>query len=178
MEVITPARLLLFISLTGTIFHFYSSFTILYETNEGIIKLQELLRGATRMRISLRQLKGPNYQDVLKDLRASGESHIILDCQASKVPEILRQAQQLKLTSPYYQYLLTTLVSISRSRYFLPSPLYILNCRSSCVCQFYPLACFSLSNQVHNIVTLLAKIPSILFTKIMYDNYREDFRRT
>ena len=34
----------------------------------------------------------------------------ILDCAASKVPEILRQAQQLKLTSPYYQYLLTTLV--------------------------------------------------------------------
>jgi hypothetical protein len=78
----------------------------------GIIKLQELLKGATKMRISLRQLKGPDYQDVLKDVRASGESHIILDCQASKVPEILRQAQQLKLTSPYYQYLLTTLVRL------------------------------------------------------------------
>ncbi|OWA54135.1 Glutamate receptor ionotropic, kainate 2 [Hypsibius exemplaris] len=87
----------------------WNSFTVLYETNEGIIKLQELLRGATKMRISLRQLKGPDYHDVLKDVRASGESHIILDCAAHKVPDILRQAQQLKLTSPYYQYLLTTL---------------------------------------------------------------------
>ncbi|XP_055333034.1 glutamate receptor ionotropic, kainate 2-like [Paramacrobiotus metropolitanus] len=87
----------------------WPSFTILYETNEGIIKLQELLRGATKMKVSLRLLKGPDYHDVLKDVRASGESRIILDCHVSKVPDILHQAQQLKLTSPYYQYLLTTL---------------------------------------------------------------------
>ena len=48
---------------------------------------------------------------ILKDIKASSETHIVLDCQALSIPEILKQAQQVGIMTAYHNWLITSLVS-------------------------------------------------------------------
>ncbi|XP_055345947.1 glutamate receptor ionotropic, kainate 3-like isoform X2 [Paramacrobiotus metropolitanus] len=88
----------------------WSSFTILYEHPDGLLKFRDMLNYVSfRFTITSRQLIGSDYRSVLRELRNSGENRIILDCATSSLARILRHAQQLKLLTRDYQYLLTTL---------------------------------------------------------------------
>lgn len=100
----------------------WQSCLILYEESEGLVRLQEVLKISPKlmeMKLQIRQLiAGPNkdYRPLLKDIKNYGETRIVLDCAPENVYEILRQAQQVGITSAYHTYLITTLV---RSIYYV-----------------------------------------------------------
>ncbi|KAB0791738.1 hypothetical protein PPYR_03538 [Photinus pyralis] len=90
----------------------WKSFTIIYESNEGLVRLQELLKahGPYEFPITVRQLgEGPDYRPLLKQIKNSAESHIVLDCSTEKIYDVLKQAQQIGMMSDYHSYLITSL---------------------------------------------------------------------
>ncbi|CAH1993009.1 unnamed protein product [Acanthoscelides obtectus] len=90
----------------------WKSFTIIYENNEGLVRLQELLKaqGPYESPIAIRQLgEGSDYRPLLKQIKNSAESHIVLDCTTPRIYEVLKQAQQIGMMSDYHSYLITSL---------------------------------------------------------------------
>ncbi|XP_044738243.1 glutamate receptor ionotropic, kainate 2 isoform X2 [Chrysoperla carnea] len=90
----------------------WKSFTIIYENNEGLVRLQELLKahGPSEFPITVRQLgEGTDYRPLLKQIKNSAESHIVLDCSTERIYDVLKQAQQIGMMSDYHSYLITTL---------------------------------------------------------------------
>ncbi|XP_054269961.1 glutamate receptor ionotropic, kainate 2 isoform X1 [Macrosteles quadrilineatus] len=90
----------------------WKSFTIIYENNEGLVRLQELLKahGPSEFPIAVRQLgEGTDYRPLLKQIKNSAESHIVLDCSTEKIYNVLKQAQQIGMMSDYHSYLITSL---------------------------------------------------------------------
>ncbi|VVD06063.1 unnamed protein product [Leptidea sinapis] len=66
----------------------WKSFTIVYENSDGLVRLQEPL---------------------LKQIKNSAESHIVLDCATERIRDVLQQAQQIGMMSDYHSYLITSL---------------------------------------------------------------------
>lgn len=90
----------------------WRSFTILYETNDGLVRLQELLKayGSSEFPITVRQLTDSgDFRPLLKQIKNSGQAHIVLDCSTDKVYDVLKQAQQIGMMSDYHSYLITSL---------------------------------------------------------------------
>ncbi|KAL3278738.1 hypothetical protein HHI36_016268 [Cryptolaemus montrouzieri] len=90
----------------------WKSFTIIYENNEGLVRLQELLKahGPYEFPITVRQLgSGSDYRPLLKQIKNSAESHIVLDCSTERIYDVLKQAQQIGMMSDYHSYLITSL---------------------------------------------------------------------
>ncbi|XP_049532370.1 glutamate receptor ionotropic, kainate 2 isoform X1 [Anopheles darlingi] len=90
----------------------WKSFTIIYETNEGLVRMQELLKahGLSDYPITVRQLSDSgDYRPLLKQIKNSAESHIVLDCSIERIYEVLKQAQQIGMMSDYHSYLITSL---------------------------------------------------------------------
>ncbi|KAL9900013.1 kainate-type ionotropic glutamate receptor subunit 1D isoform 1-T1 [Glossina fuscipes fuscipes] len=90
----------------------WRTFTIIYESNDGIVRLQELLKahGQTPYPITVRQLTDTgDYRPLLKQIKNSAEAHIVLDCSTDKIYEVLKQAQQIGMMSDYHSYLITSL---------------------------------------------------------------------
>lgn len=50
------------------------------------------------------------YRPLLKQIKNSAESHIVLDCSTEKIYDVLKQAQQIGMMSDYHSYLITSLV--------------------------------------------------------------------
>lgn len=50
---------------------------------------------------------------LLKQIKNSAESHIVLDCSTEKIYDVLKQAQQIGMMSDYHSYLITSLVRFS-----------------------------------------------------------------
>jgi len=48
---------------------------------------------------------------LLKQIKNSAESHVVLDCSTEKIYDVLKQAQQIGMMSDYHSYLITSLVS-------------------------------------------------------------------
>ncbi|CAD7092223.1 unnamed protein product [Hermetia illucens] len=90
----------------------WKSFTIIYENNDGLVRLQELLKahGPSSFPITVRQLSDTgDYRLLLKQIKNSAEAHIVLDCSTDKIYEVLKQAQQIGMMSDYHSYLITSL---------------------------------------------------------------------
>lgn len=90
----------------------WKSFTIIYETNEGLVRLQELLKahGPSEFPIAVRQLSDSgDYRTLLKQIKNSAEAHIVLDCTTEKIYEVMKQAQQIGMMSDYHSFLITSL---------------------------------------------------------------------
>lgn len=51
------------------------------------------------------------FRPLLKQIKNSAESHIVLDCSTEKIYNVLKQAQQIGMMSDYHSYLITSLVS-------------------------------------------------------------------
>lgn len=47
---------------------------------------------------------------LLKEVKKTGEVHIVLDCATEKIQEVLKQAQQIGMMTAYHNYLITSLV--------------------------------------------------------------------
>ncbi|KAH1017767.1 hypothetical protein HUJ05_008364 [Dendroctonus ponderosae] len=93
----------------------WKSFTIIYENNEGLVRLQELLKahGPYEFPITVRQLgEGNDYRPLLKQIKNSAESHIVLDCSTPRIYDVLKQAQQIGMMSDYHSYLITSLARL------------------------------------------------------------------
>ncbi|XP_071747530.1 glutamate receptor ionotropic, kainate 2 isoform X1 [Lepeophtheirus salmonis] len=89
----------------------WMSYTILYEDNQGLMRLQELLKSPINsdVKISVRQLPiNDDYRALLKEVKKTGEVHIILDCSFEKIQTILKQALQIGMMTPYHNYLITS----------------------------------------------------------------------
>ncbi|XP_047738082.1 glutamate receptor ionotropic, kainate 2 [Hyalella azteca] len=87
----------------------WSKFTIIYESVEGLVRVQELLKDDL-FRISLRQLPtSGDFRPLLKECKKSGSSHVVLDVERLHVTEVLRQAQQVGMMTSYHHYFITSL---------------------------------------------------------------------
>ncbi|CAG0924413.1 unnamed protein product [Notodromas monacha] len=74
-------------------------FTILYSDNEGLFRLQEILKirppPDKELKLTIRQLiPDEDNRPLLKALKKAGETHIVLDCPVEKIYSILEQALQ------------------------------------------------------------------------------------
>lgn len=50
---------------------------------------------------------------LLKEVKKSGEIHIVLDCATEKIQSVLKQAQQVGMMTAYHNYLITSLVRMN-----------------------------------------------------------------
>lgn len=51
------------------------------------------------------------FRPLFKEIKASGENHIVLDCKADKILDILRQARSVEMMGDYHSFIITSLVS-------------------------------------------------------------------
>ena len=58
------------------------------------------------------QLVSYFFRPLLKDIKASGETRIVLDCKTEHIQEVLKQAQQVGVMTAYHNYFITSLVSV------------------------------------------------------------------
>lgn len=95
----------------------WKSFTIIYEHDDAFIRLQEILRIPRGFEdlITMRQLEGGDYRPLLKEIKASGERHIVLDVQTETIMRVLEQALEVHLADEYIEYLILNLVSCVHS---------------------------------------------------------------
>ena len=87
---------------------------ILYEAEEGLVRLQEVIKMAktfSGIKVTLRQLDSDStdYRPLLKEIKKSEETRIVLDCDFSKIEMILQQANEIELMTDYHNYLITSL---------------------------------------------------------------------
>ncbi|XP_071521274.1 glutamate receptor ionotropic, kainate 2-like isoform X2 [Panulirus ornatus] len=90
----------------------WKSFCILYEDNEGLVRMQELLKtpAPNEFKVSIRQLpRGNDYRLLLSEIKNTLEQNIILDCKTEKVGEVLKQAQQIGIMSSFHNYIISSL---------------------------------------------------------------------
>jgi len=92
----------------------WKSFVILYENEESLVRLQELIKlpkTFSGVQITLRQLTPDtlDYRPLLKEIKKSEETRVILDCDFDKVELILRQADEVNLLTDYHAYMVTSL---------------------------------------------------------------------
>ncbi|XP_047500092.1 glutamate receptor ionotropic, kainate 2-like [Penaeus chinensis] len=89
----------------------WTSFTILYEDNDGLVRLQELFKvPPKKYKITLLQLPDHrDYRDVLRKVLISSEYNLILDCKTENVERVLKQAQQVGLMTALHSFLITSL---------------------------------------------------------------------
>lgn len=90
----------------------WRSFTVLYESDDALIRLQGVLQGRNMgdNPITVRQLEaGKDYRPLLKEIKLSTETKIILDCAPENILDILRAAVNVKMMDVYCSYLLTSL---------------------------------------------------------------------
>lgn len=69
----------------------------------------------------VRQLdEGDDYRPVLRTVKNSGSTNIILGCRIDVLPEVLKQAQQVGLMVSEYSFIVSNLVNVylSESIYF------------------------------------------------------------
>ncbi|CAG0921786.1 unnamed protein product [Notodromas monacha] len=104
----------------------WETFALLYEDFHGFIGLQTLLRPNSpdniRRSFIIRKLpEDGNYRHLLREIKATGYTKIILDCNSSKLYDILEQAQQIGMMTEAHSYLTTTLdmhtVDLERFQY-------------------------------------------------------------
>ncbi|XP_072932697.1 glutamate receptor ionotropic, kainate 2-like isoform X2 [Epargyreus clarus] len=87
------------------------TYTLLYDDDHGLIRLQEILKHATAdHKWMVRRLKpGEDNRPLLKSLKATGVTRVILDCPSDRVLEYLRHANEVKFFEDYMSYVLMSL---------------------------------------------------------------------
>nr|XP_037875292.1 glutamate receptor ionotropic, kainate 2 [Bombyx mori] len=89
----------------------WTTYTLLYDDDQGLIRLQEILKHAdSEVKWLVRKLApGEDNRTLLKTLKATGETRVILDCPAHRVLDYLRQAREVNFFEDYMSYILTSL---------------------------------------------------------------------
>ena len=95
----------------------WKSLVIVYQDEKSLVKLQEIIsmpKNFDDIKITLRQLY-PDSNDqrpLFKEIRKSGETRIVLDCEFQYIEYLLKQADEVGLVNDYHNYLITSLVRI------------------------------------------------------------------
>ncbi|OWR43841.1 hypothetical protein KGM_209173 [Danaus plexippus plexippus] len=89
----------------------WNTYTLLYDDDQGLIRLQEILKNAQpgHKWLARRLRPGEDNRPLLKLLKAYGETRVIIDCPANRVLEYLRQAHEVKFFEDYMSYILMSL---------------------------------------------------------------------
>ncbi|KAF5301498.1 hypothetical protein FQR65_LT08801 [Abscondita terminalis] len=90
----------------------WKKYAIVYENDEGLIRLQELFKshGPQDQPIIVKKLgSGPDHRPLLKEIKSSSVFQILLDCDSDHILDILEQAKEVKLLEEYHSYILTSL---------------------------------------------------------------------
>ncbi|OQV23175.1 Glutamate receptor ionotropic, kainate 2 [Hypsibius exemplaris] len=94
---------------TALIRHFnWTSFALLYDDAESLIRASDLLDGMNELRPDVFKINPTNVTTTLADVKASGVSFIVLDCPGKVAYKVLKAAQKMKMTTYYFHYILTT----------------------------------------------------------------------
>lgn len=93
----------------------WTSFTILYETPEWLPRVAKLLElydsngyTVTVRRIDL-NLSTKNFRSILRRVKLSTDTCIVIECSIDSLAEILKQAQQVGLLIDKYEFIITNL---------------------------------------------------------------------
>lgn len=88
----------------------WSSFIILYEDNESLIRISGLLQPQKKLSVEIKQLSPlGNFRDIFRNIIKSEQTNIFLDCTIAILPEVLKQAQQTGMMIAKYNYIVTCL---------------------------------------------------------------------
>lgn len=90
----------------------WPTFTLLYQHPASLSRLHAVLQlhdAAANAPVTVRQLSASGDDtSLLKTVRAAGTTHIILDCDLSRLPAVLRQAQHVRLLGEYQHIMIVT----------------------------------------------------------------------
>nr|QHN69171.1 ionotropic receptor 2 [Sirex noctilio] len=90
----------------------WKAFTILYENSDSLIRMNKLLKlwnpkGHT---VTIHHLgDGPDFRNVLRNVKRSADYNIVIDCSYDILSEVLRQAQQIGIMSDRHSYIVSSL---------------------------------------------------------------------
>lgn len=90
----------------------WKSFAIIYEENEALVRLQELLKDPSirERRVLVKQfVQGKEYRKSIKEIGRAGIKNFIIDVPTEKIQMVLKHAQQVDMMSEYHNYFLTSL---------------------------------------------------------------------
>ena len=59
----------------------------------------------------------PDYRPLLKEIKKSEETRIVLDCDFDKIELILAQANEIELLTDYHNYLITRCIVLYRQKF-------------------------------------------------------------
>lgn len=117
----------------------WKSFVVLYEDDEGLVRLQEVikLQNLTKVNefnaIMLRQLGNRADNKVLfKEIKNSTEAQIVIDCHVDRIIDVLQQADDFGMLDLFYSYFLTSLVSYIHFLTFQRKRDSIISCNYFC----------------------------------------------
>ncbi|CAH1226185.1 GRIK2 [Branchiostoma lanceolatum] len=85
--------------------------SLLYDSDDALLRLQELLKSParTKMELKIRKLRRGDGEGVLKDCKLDGSNKIIIDVSYEKLPRVLHKALQLGMMTHFYHYIVTSL---------------------------------------------------------------------
>lgn len=90
----------------------WPTFTLLYQHAASLARLHAVLQlhdAFVDAPVTVRQLSASgDDRSLLKTVRAAGTSHIILDCDNSRLPAVLQQAQSVRLLEEYQHIMIVT----------------------------------------------------------------------
>ncbi|XP_014272498.1 glutamate receptor ionotropic, kainate 2 isoform X2 [Halyomorpha halys] len=95
----------------------WTSYAILYDSDYGLLRLQELLKSHKRAFTSEGHVPFTVWQiepegdvrPILKHIQKTSETRIVLDCATERIIDVLKQAKQVKMLGDYHSYVLTSL---------------------------------------------------------------------
>ncbi|RZF41431.1 hypothetical protein LSTR_LSTR000145 [Laodelphax striatellus] len=90
----------------------WKSFTVIYEDNDGLMRLNKLLTFYDKKGypVTVRQLSSDdNHRPILRRVKNAGETFIVLDCSIGKLYSVLEQAMQVGLMGDDINYIVTNL---------------------------------------------------------------------
>lgn len=92
----------------------WKKFAVLYEDNDGLIRLQSILKLSSKGRVAITTRKIDflnlnNVKNVLEDLKLSEHQRIVVDCHYDRVYDVLKEAAETEALSEYFHYHFMTL---------------------------------------------------------------------
>ncbi|XP_062531182.1 glutamate receptor ionotropic, kainate 3 isoform X2 [Bombyx mori] len=100
----------------------WNNFTILYIRGHSLLRATELLRmgnSIDKRSVTIRELNGNDYRDVLIDAKKNGCVNFLVDCPARNLEQLLQHAQQVGLMAEEHSYLFVSpdLFTLDLERY-------------------------------------------------------------